>query len=96
MILLWLFLGFIVAVSIYLIYSKLHVKGKMSVGTWVLSVTTIIIGLFAIAWTIASIQENEMQAAGLGILIFGGLAVILGFVTRALISKKTKKEDVTV
>lgn len=95
MTLLWLLLGFLVSVSLYFIYTKLHLHGKMSVLTWILVVLTIVTALFAIAWMIASIRENEMQAAGLGILIFGGFSVILGFVTRLIISKKNQQVDVS-
>lgn len=91
MIFIWLLLGFLVAGSLFLIYTKLHTKGKMSILTWILVAITIIAAIFAIAWMIASIQENEMQAAGLGILIFGGFSVILGFITRTLIARKGKK-----
>lgn len=38
---------------------------------------SIMIAIFAVAWSISSIAENESQAAAMGIMIFGGIAVIL-------------------
>ena len=35
------------------------------------------IALFAFAWSISSIYEDEFQAAAMGIMIFGGTAVII-------------------
>lgn len=60
---------------------------------WTGMVLTLIIALFAIAWSISSILEDTMQAAGMGVLIFGGIAVIIGLLTRTVIVKGIAKSE---
>lgn len=48
--------------------SKLQLSGMLF---------SILIALFAFAWSISSIYEAEFQAAAMGIMIFGGIAVII-------------------
>lgn len=78
------------ASSCFIVYIKLHTVGKMSVKTWILTAFTVFMGGFTLAWAIASIEENELQAAGLGMLVFGGITVILFIITNRLVSKKSK------
>lgn len=87
----WMLLGLLITLSITLIYLKLHVAGKMNGTAWTLAVITIIMSIFTLAWSVASINENEMQAAGMGLLIFGGATGILAILTKKVISKNSQK-----
>ncbi|MCG1025408.1 hypothetical protein [Dehalobacter sp.] len=93
MIIFWILLGALMASSIWFVYIKFQAAGKMSVSRWVLTAISVIWGAFTLAWIVSSIGEGEMQAAGMGLLIFGAILLILVIVTvrlNSLIpSKKT-------
>ena len=57
---------------------------KLAWPSWLGIILTTMLALFAVAWFISCILERETQAAGLGLLIFGGLA----FISFGLIRKK--------
>jgi len=97
MIIFWLILGALMASSIWFVYIKFQTAGKMSVTRWVLTAISVIWGAFTLAWIIYSIGEGEMQAAGMGLLIFG--AILLGLIIltvrlNSLISSKKKANKV--
>ena len=81
MIIFWLCLGVLMASSVWFIYHKFHVAGKMSVTRWVLAGISILWGAFTLAWAVSSIAEGEMQAAGMGLLIFGAIFLCLVILT---------------
>ena len=57
---------------------------KFAWPSWLGLLLTAFLALFTVAWFISCILERETQAAGLGLLIFGGLA----FISFGLIRKK--------
>jgi len=70
---------------------------KLSWLSWFGIIATAIFAFFALAWAISSIIEGENQAAGMGLLIFGGLSLIIfGLtqrkITRDIRGKKKNKE----
>lgn len=77
----WIILGVLMASSIWFLYLKFQTAGKMSVSRWILSVISVLWGAFTIAWIVTSIAEGEMQAAGMGLLIFGTILLLLIFLT---------------
>ncbi|MCM1566758.1 MAG: dehalogenase [Dehalobacter sp. 4CP] len=97
MIIFWLILGALMVSSIWFVYIKFQAAGKMSVTRWVLTSISVLWGAFTLAWIVSSIAEGEMQAAGMGLLIFG--AILLGLIIltvrlNSLISSKKKANKV--
>jgi len=43
--------------------------------------------LFALAWSLSSIEEGESQAAGMGMLLIGGCALIVFALVRKMVLK---------
>lgn len=72
----YLLLGILLAVAFYFTWMKSR-KSGLSIGAWVLALLTILLGAFTLSWVYASILEGETQAAGMGVLIFGGITVLL-------------------
>ncbi|WP_368292995.1 dehalogenase [Dehalobacter sp. TBBPA1] len=81
MIIFWMLLGALIASSIWFVYVKFQAAGKMSVARWILTSISVLWGAFTIAWIVSSIDEGEMQAAGMGLLIFGAILLVLIIVT---------------
>ncbi|NBJ16612.1 MAG: dehalogenase [Dehalobacter sp. 4CP] len=73
----WILLGALTASSIWFGYIKFKAAGKMSVTRLILIVTSALWGAFTQAWIFSSIAEGEMQAAGMGLLIFGAILLVL-------------------
>lgn len=48
--------------------------------------------IFSIAWAYASILEHEVQAAMMGLLVFGGTGVIFAIVAYRVITKPENKK----
>lgn len=51
---------------------------------------------FTILWTYDSYLENEVRAANMGLLVFGGIAVIFALVAHRLKDRNSKKAVSTV
>ncbi|AHF09365.1 MULTISPECIES: hypothetical protein [Dehalobacter] len=97
MIIFWMFLGALIASSFWFVYIKFQAAGKMSVVRWILTSISILWGAFTLAWIVSSIGEGEMQAAGMGLLIFGAIFLVLVIVTarlNSLIPSKKKANKV--
>ncbi|MCM1566762.1 MAG: dehalogenase [Dehalobacter sp. 4CP] len=97
MIIFWLILGALMASSIWFVYIKFQAAGKMSLARWILTAISVIWGAFLLAWIVYSIAEGEMQAAGMGLLIFGAILLVLVIVTvrlNSLIPSKKKADKV--
>ncbi|RJE47283.1 dehalogenase [Dehalobacter sp. MCB1] len=97
MIVFWLILGALMASSIWFVYIKFQATGKMSVNRWILTVISVLWGGFTLAWIVSSIGEGEMQAAGMGLLIFGAILLVFIIVTvrlNSLIPSKKKADKV--
>jgi len=56
---------------------KLSQSQKLSVPTWIVGITTVLMGVFCLGWAVESLIEGEIQAAGMGVLIFGGMTILL-------------------
>lgn len=84
----WMLLGAFIALAIVLIFVKL--KSNLNWISWLTSIGAILMGAFTLAWFFASWVENEMQAAGMGLLCFGAITLILVFITRKLITSPAK------
>jgi bacteriorhodopsin len=87
-----MFLGALMASSFWFVYIKFQGTGKMSVVRWILTSLSILWGAFTLAWIVSSIGEGEMQAAGMGLLIFGAILLVLVIVTVRLNSLIQKKK----
>lgn len=77
----WILLGALIASSVWFLYFKLDVAGKMSIARWVGAAISVLWGSFTIAWIVSSLAEGEAQAAGMGLLIFGAILFGLIFLT---------------
>ncbi|CAH2213407.1 hypothetical protein [Tepidibacter aestuarii] len=89
--LVWFVVGGLICSSIAYFYMKLKQDNKINK----LNFTSILLSActfsFTILWTYDSYVENEVRAANMGLLVFGGLAVvfaILGY-------RFTQKNDVS-
>ena len=65
---------------------------KLAWPSWMGVLLTTFLALFTVAWFASCILEREIQAAGMGLLIFGGLAFIAFGLTRKKIIKDTKRQ----
>lgn len=67
---------------------------------WIGLVLVMILLLFTVAWSISCLAEvGGEQASAMGLLIFGGIALILGILTRTVIVKeipKSKKNSIEI
>lgn len=88
MIILWILLGALMASAIWFMYIKVHSSKNMSLSAWILTGISVLWGGFTLAWMASSIAEGEMQAAGLGLLVFGILLIVLVVITRVMIIGK--------
>jgi hypothetical protein len=87
-------LAFVLGASIILfvwglVSWKSKIKIKLSWLSWLGMILAALLALFTIAWLITSIIEGEIQAAGMGLLIFG----ILTFIAIALTRKRIIKDN---
>ena len=89
MILFWIILGAMMASVLWYMYVKVHSVHRMSVSTWILTVICDLWAGFTLAWMASSILEGETRAAGMGLLVFGILLIILIVATRVMILGKT-------
>ncbi len=93
--LLWFILGACL-IFIILILKNWISKNKIKLSwlSWVGIIASTIFAFFAIAWSVTSIIEGENQAAGMGLLIFGGLTFIVIGLTQKKIKRDTRlKKD---
>ena len=88
---LWFGLGGLIVLSIWGLKSYLS-KNKLKISwlSWLGTIIGLFLSFFSIAWLVTSIIEGESQAAGLGFLIFGGLAFIILALTRKKIIKNNR------
>lgn len=70
---------------------KNHIR--LSWLSWMGVILTAFLAFFAVAWFLSCIIERETQAAGMGLLIFGGLAFIVFGLTRKIIIRNTKSQS---
>ena len=82
-------LGILTALGFMLLF-RINKKFSISWRTWIAGGTAILLAVFAAAWFFSSLFEGENQAAGLGLVFFGIPSIILMFVTRRLVLKKSE------
>lgn len=90
--LLWFFMGATVVGIIWALTSWIR-KNEITLNwqIWTGMISGIILGLFCVAWAISSIIEGENQSAGMGILIFGSVSLIILSLTRRSYVKNIQK-----
>ncbi len=87
LLLLFFILGALTSIGVYEIL-KLKNKYVIYWYNWLLLASGLSLLVFSIAWAISSVIEFENQAAGVGLLIFGGMALVCFSIATKLISKK--------
>jgi hypothetical protein len=93
MYLLIFFLGAAVVMLIWLLYAWISKRRvKLSFLSWCGIAITIILAFFTAAWSTSSLIEGENRAAGVGLLLFGGLTLIILGLTRIKITKDKHKK----
>ena len=91
--LLFFFMGILAALSVLAII-KLNQKYNFVWYTWAIAGTGAFLLIFTLGWSVSSLVEGEIQAANMGLLIFGLPALILFGVTRRLITANNAGEVV--
>jgi len=84
----WFLIGGSSIAALIFLYIKLKNSNKFSLGSYLLSVVAVFLFAFALLWAVASWEENEVIAANLGLVIFGGFAAIFGIIAYRLITKE--------
>ena len=89
--LVWFVAGGLSCTAMTYFYMKLKYNEKFTKGVYSLVVLSSLTSAFAILWTYDSYIENEIQAANMGALLFGGTAIVFGILAYKLASKKSVK-----
>ena len=86
--LMWFCLGGFLIVCLWCLISwNSRRSAKLSLLGWVSSLITLLAFLFTVAWSVSSVIEGETQAAGAGLVFFGGGTLLLFAVTLRLIKR---------
>ena len=89
--LMWFCLGSLLILTLWgLLTWNGRREKKFSLLSWAVLLVTLFHSLFTIAWVVSSMIENEPQAAGMGLLIFGAISLVLVALTRRLIKRDAK------
>jgi len=89
--LVWFVAGAVSFSAITYFYKKLKEIGRFSKGSYTFVVLSSLTFAFTLLWTYDSYVENEVRAANMGLLVFGGLAVVFAIVAHRLAPKKESK-----
>ncbi len=61
-------------------------QARLSLLSWSGIVVDIVFILFTLAWFFTSLAENEIQAARVGLIVFGGISLLLlGLVRQSVV-----------
>ena len=66
---------------------------NLNLISWIGIVITIILAYYTIAWSVSSIWEGEIQAAGMGLLFFGVPTLIIFGLTQKNISRNIRRKS---
>jgi len=86
----WFVSGSIATFAMTYSYMKMKQKGNFSKSSYSFMVTSALLTAFTILWAYDSYMENEIRAANMGILVFGGLVVISALAAYKLYGKRKK------
>ena len=88
--LMWFCLGSLVILALWGLFTwNSRRQKRFSILSWVALLAILFVSLFTIAWAVSSMLENEPQAAGMGLLIFGAITLLLIALTRRLLKRDT-------
>jgi hypothetical protein len=88
--LLWFVLGAFLVFTTWILKTWISKnKINMSFLSWSGIIISTILGFFTIAWIVSSIIEGENRAAGMGLLIFGGMT----FIAIGLTQRKIRRDN---
>lgn len=91
--LIYFLLGLLFAVAQLFINNKIQETERIKKWPiYILSLMANFLVIFSLAWGYESILEQEIQAAMMGLLMFGGFGIIIAIVTYRIITKTEKKE----
>ena len=82
---LFFIMGILATLSV-VVMTKLNQKFNLAWYTWAIAGTGAFLLIFTLGWSVSSLIEGEIQAANMGLLVFGVPALILFGVTRKLIT----------
>lgn len=68
-------------------YMKLKQINKFTKSSFTFVVLSALTMAFTILWTYDSYVENEVRAANMGLLVFGGLTVVFALIAYRLVNK---------
>jgi hypothetical protein len=66
---------------------RFHKVSKFDWRAWTTVTVSILLSMLALAWAYASLVEHEIQAAWVGLLIFGGLGIVFAFLARRFVQE---------
>ena len=88
MALMWFCLGGFLIICLWCLISwNSQRSAKLSLLGWGSSLVTLLAFLFTVAWSVSSVIEGEAQAAGAGLVFFGGGTLLLLAVTLRLVKR---------
>lgn len=82
----YVLLGVLITLSVVYFWKFSRVN-PLSKAAWALAIITVFMGAFSLGWVVESLIERETQAAGMGVLIFGGISILLFFGFRKIAKK---------
>jgi len=85
--LVWFISGAIAFSVITAVYQKLKQEELVCKSGFSLVVFSALMGVLAVLWSYDSYIENEIRAANMGLLLFGGIAVILALFAHKQVAK---------
>ncbi|ACD96582.1 hypothetical protein [Trichlorobacter lovleyi] len=86
----WFVMGGLFFTTNAYLYLKLRERNLFSRVSFTFVALSVAFFTFALLWTVSSYQENEIIAANLGLVIFGGIAAVMGIIAYRMIIKITK------
>jgi hypothetical protein len=91
--LLYFLLGVLVVILIWALHSWIsRQKVRLNWLSWAGIIITSMLAFFTFAWSFSCILESEFQAAGMGLVFFGGAALIAFGLTRRKILRDRRND----